>query len=356
MHTQIFEGIDTVDQPLWDQVTAGHPFAGWTWCKFNEALFNYPAYYAIVYEGNAPIGGAIYTVMNDERAPTTNRLVQKLVKTYLGWRPLIVCRTAPFTDHKGFFLPDDPDQRTHVLAEIRRVGREIQRKHRGSFFLADYITTGELAYDWGNFRKIRDFTNVGMALTVEWATWDEFMSDLKKRNKKAHKNVRHNIRYAEEAGVTVQITHDSPPLDTVIELVVTKMQHYDVAFEPRVVRGIVNGLPVLQPEHYVWITAHHEGRMVGCELVLNDPTTRVCKPTLYGRDYDVEYVYFAMSYADIRYAIEDLQAATIIYDTEAYDFKRRMGMTEDSRNHLVLYAGSRVERGLVNLLMRFMDD
>lgn len=356
MHTKVFEGIDAVDQAQWDRLTARHPFAGWTWCKYGEIAAAQPTYYAIICDGDDPIGGAIYTIMHDEDAPTTNRLVQGFLTFYLRRRPLVVCRTPIATIHRGFFVPDDPAQRAHVLAEIRRVAQDLLKKYHGSFFLADYVTADELNYDWGDFRKIRDFANIGMLLTVEWDTWDDFLADLKERNKKAHKNVRHNIRYAEEADVTIQITHETPPIERVIDLVVTKMQHYDVAFEPKIVRGIVSGLSALQPEQYVWITAHHEGRMVGCELVFNDPVARTCKPTLYGRDYDVEYVYFAMSYADIRYAIETLHAKTVIYDTEAYDFKRRMGMVEDSRNNLVLTAGSHVERGLVNVLMRFIDD
>jgi hypothetical protein len=62
-----------------------------------------------------------------------------------------------------------------------------------------------------------------------------------------------------------------------------------------------------------------------------------------------------MSYEDIRYAIEELRAKTIIYDTEAYEFKHRIGFEDDSRNHLVLCPSSRLERKLVGWLMRYMD-
>lgn len=356
MHTEVYEGIDSVDRATWDALMAGSPFTGAVWCKFSETIQHTPAYYAIVFNDDTPIGGAIYTVMYDEATPSTSRLLHWFLRTYLKRRPLLVCRTAPTTDHRGFVVPGDPAQRAAVVSEIARVGQNLLKRHHGSFFLADYITPGELGYDWGDLRKIADFANIGMALAVEWESWDDYMAHLKRTNKKMHKNVRNNLRYAEDAGITVQVTHHMPPLDEVTRLVTTKMAHYDVPFDSDDVRHITRSLTVLKPEHYAWIVAHHEGRMVGVELMLNDPTTGVCKPTLYGRDYTVEYVYFAMSFEDIRYAIEDLKAQKIVYDTEAYDFKRRLGMVEDPRNNLVLYPGSWGERGLVNVLMRFMND
>ncbi len=358
MYTQVFEGIETVDQDLWQRVTAGHPFAGWSWCQYSEAMDDSPVYYAVVFDdGDQPVGGAIFALMRDESVPATNRLVLAFLRLYLGWRPLVVCRTAPFTDHKGFFLPADPALQPRVLDEIRRMGQAVAQEYGASFLLVDYLSADDMRLPgWDGFTRVPDFTNIGMALHVEWDTFDEFMAHLKKINKKAHKNVRHNMRYAEEAGITVTRQHATPPEDIVMDLLVNKMQHYDVPFEPHKVRRVLRGITVLDEQQVTWIVAHHQGRIVGVELVLNDPETRVCKPTLYGRDYTVEFVYFAMSYEDIRYAIEDLKARTVIYDTEAYDFKRRMGMVEDPRNNLVLYPGSWAERRLVDVLMRFMDD
>lgn len=356
MHTEVFHGIETVDQTLWDSITTGHPFASWAWCRYGEIVLRAKGYYLVVYDAGEPVGGAELFVMNDENIPTSNRLVQRALRFYLQRRPLIVCRTAPVTDHRGFFLPGDTALRERVLAELRHHATAITHQNNGSFFLADYIFEHELNYPWGDMLTIRDFTNIGMALHVEWDTWDAFMAALKQQNKKAHKNVRHNLRYAEEAGVTVQVSREAPPPDDVERLILTKMDHYDVAFDPADARDIMRGFAVLPPGYVTWISAFHEGCMVGTEALLHDPANRICKPSLYGRDYTVDYVYFAMSYEDIRYAIEDLRVKTIIYDTEAYDFKRRLGMVQDPRNNLVLRPSSPIERGLTSVLMRFMND
>ena len=63
-----------------------------------------------------------------------------------------------------------------------------------------------------------------------------------------------------------------------------------------------------------------------------------------------------MCYEDICYAIEVVRAQTISYDTEAYDFKRRIGFTGDPRNNLVVRPSSRLERVLTGWLSGFMTD
>jgi len=357
MQAKVFEGIDNVDQNLWDRVTLGHPYAGWHWCRYGEAILKHPGYFLIAFEGDEPVGGAIFWVIYDEPVPTTHRAVRWLTSRYLNWRPLTVCRTPRLTDHKGVFLPSDPVQRTQVLSEIRRVGMDIAHRHRSSFLLADYLDEGELDYDaWGDFLRLKDFLNVGTWMHVRWNTFEEFMAALKTSDKKMHKNVRHNLRYAQEEGITIAIGHQMPPLEDVCRLVATKMKHYNIPFRRSELMQIIDALPMLAENSAIWVTAHRNGEMVGCELLLHDSINHVCKPVLYGRSYDVEFVYFYMCYEDIRYAIEELRVQTIIYDTEAYDFKRRMGFEIDSRNHLVLHPVSRIERALTGVLSRFMND
>jgi hypothetical protein len=65
-------------------------------------------------------------------------------------------------------------------------------------------------------------------------------------------------------------------------------------------------------------------------------------------------VYFYVCYEDIRYAVEVMRTQAIIYDTETYDFKRRIGFTGDPRNNLVVRSSSRLERVLTGWLSGFM--
>jgi hypothetical protein len=356
MQFKIFEGITAVDQATWGQITRGYPYAGWRWCQYGEAVINRQGTYLVAYEGDEPVGGAVFWVMHKESIPTRNPLVRWFLETYLKRRPLVVCRTPVLTDHKGLFLPPDPAQRATVLDEIKRLGVAITRKNKGSFLLADYLVEEEVDYDWGDFFKLKDFLNVGTRMNIEWETFDEYMAALKAQNKKAHKNVRHNTHYAQEAGIVLHFQHATPPVDDVMHLIDTKMKHYKVPCDAAWIRQIISAVSLLPEQNAVWVSAYLDDNMVGCELLLHDDENHICKPVLYGRDYTAEYVYFYMSYEDIRYAIETLRVKTIIYDTEAYDFKRRIGFAFDTRNNLVFCPNSRLERALAGGLTRFMND
>ena len=54
----------------------------------------------------------------------------------------------------------------------------------------------------------------------------------------------------------------------------------------------------------------------------------------FGRDPDVEFVYFALYYAEIKHAIEVANANHLYGDAEAYDVKRSLGFTIGQRNNL----------------------
>jgi hypothetical protein len=356
MEFKTFEGINTVDQALWNQIARGHPFAGWHWCRYGELATDQPGRFLVAFERGAPVGGAIFWVMHKETIPTRNPAVRWFLRKYLKWRPLIVCRTPVMTDHKGLFLPANPDQRAGVLAEIRRVGAEIAHRFNGSFLVADYFFEDEADYDWGDFLKFKDYMSIGTRMTVEWDTFEDYMAALKAANKKAHKNVRHNLRYAQEEGIALRFQRDAPPPNDVIRLIDIKMARYHVPYDRAWVRQIIHASATLPDPNAVWVTAYLHDKLVGCELLLHDDENHVCKPILYGRDYDADFVYFYMCYEDIRYAIEEMRARTIIYDTEAYEFKRRIGFEDDPRNNMVVYPYSRLERALAGWLSGFMTD
>ncbi len=356
MEFKRYEGIHTVDPAVWNQLTHGYPFAGWHWCQFGETSMEQPGCYLIAFEGEKPAGGAIFWVMHKETIPTTNRPLRWMLRQYLKWRPLIACRTSVTTDHKGFFLPDDPDQRAAVLTEIRRMGSDIARQHHGSFVLADYIFADETDHDWGDFLKFKDYMNIGTRMAVEWDTFEGYMDALKAANKKAHKNVRHNLRYAQEEGIECRFQHEHPPIDDVIRLIDIKMARYKAPYDRDWERQIIRASAALPESNAIWVMAMLRDKMVGCEMLLYDDMNHVCKPVLYGRDYDADFVYFYMCYEDIRYAIEVMRARTIIYDTEAYEFKRRIGFVDDPRNNLVLRPNSRLERAVIGWLSGFMTD
>lgn len=352
MEFKIYEGIHTVDPAIWNRVTHGYPFAGWVWCQYGEQAHGRCGHYLVAFDDNQPIGGAIFWVIPDEPIPSTNPIVRSLIGAYLRARPLVVCRTALHTNHTGIFLPADPVQREHVLAEIRCVAVELVHRQHGSFFLADYLSPTEIDYPWDNFYRLKDFLNAGTRLDVEWDTFNDY---LDVRGKKMVKNVRNNTRLAQAAGVTISVEHETISPDQILGLIDIQRKHYGTPFNRTEIRRSIKALSCLPEVNRRWMTAHCNGRLVSSELLLFDEENRAVTVALYASDHEVRYAYFLLCYEDLRYCIEDLRAKTIFYGSHNYEFKRRMGFENDLRNHLVFYPAARLERVMTRPLMRFMN-
>jgi hypothetical protein len=103
------------------------------------------------------------------------------------------------------------------------------------------------------------------------------------------------------------------------------------------------------------MSAQHEGKLIACELILYDPSTGICSPYLFGRDQSVEYSYFYTFYEVIRYAIETLNARTLIGNAGKEHFKLRLGFEPDYRNHFAVYTPSPVSRLIANVLIILLN-
>jgi hypothetical protein len=357
MQFNLFEGISTVDPALWDQATRGHPFAGWQWCHFGEVAHGHPGFYLMATEGGEPVGGAIFWVIPDEMIPTQHEIVRRLLGRYLRWRPLIACRTALDTTHLGIFMPSDPESRAIFMAEVRRVAVDLLHQQHGSFFVADYLSSAEMDYPWGDFFVLKDFhfQNAGTYLTITWESFEAYKADLKAQGKKAYRNIKDNTRHAVEAGITVSLQRDAPPLDELLHLQAIHAKHYDQPFNPARTTRTVNATVSLPENNCRWVLAYCKGELVAYKLVLFDDANRIAYATLYASDHATEFAYFLMSYEDIRYAMEGWQAQVIFYGSEGYEFKRRMGFELDTRDQLVFYPAGRIERSVAGWLLRWMD-
>jgi|GEM_PF-1633379 len=357
MQINLFEGISTVDPTLWDQVTRGHPFAGWHWCHFGEIAHGHPGFYLAGTEGEQPVGGAIFWVIDDEMIPTWHAIARYVVAHYLRRRPLLACRTALDTTHAGIFMPSDPNCWAELMAEIRRAAVDLLHRQHSSFFVADYLSPVEMDYPWGDFFVLKDFhfQNAGTYLTVKWESFGAYKADLKAQGKKAYRNIKDNTRHAVEAGISISLQREAPPLAEILRLQAIHAKHYHQPFTPARTTRTVNATPVLPENNCRWALAHCNGELVAYKLLLFDDANRVAYATLYASDHKTEYAYFLMSYEDIQYAMDHWRAQTIFYGSEGYEFKRRMGFELDTRDQLVFYPAGRIERTVASWLLRWMD-
>jgi len=356
MQTKIIKGIENVDYMLWKDVTAGHPFAGWNWCLYGERAIGAPGYYVVVCEDGVPLGGACYYVLHTDALPIQNALVHRTVKWYLQRFPMIVARTAYGTNFKGVFLPDEPEKRGAVLQQLLEAGKQITREHRGSFLICDYLEDSDLEFDWPGCLVLRDFLDVGTFIdTGDYEDFDAYMQDLRqKKGKRPPKEIRRNSRKAKENGIRVEFAKDVADPDRILQLISTIDDKYDEVFDRPYTTEMMEGLTTLDETQAFWMTAFVEDDLISCELILFDPDTGVCTPTLFGRDQSVDYSYFYTFYEVIRYSIEDLKAARLIGGSGKEHFKLRLAYEPDHRNHFAVYIPSPVNRliarGLIHVL------
>lgn len=357
MRTEVIQGIANVDHDLWNKLTEGHPFASTVWCKYSEVYEQRQAYYMIAYDDDKPVGGAIFRIRYEEVLPTTYRLLDKLINWYLKRRPIITCRSPFRTSYKGFFLPEDVELRQKVLAELLKIAYQLAKKYKASFILADYLNEEELNYDWGDFIKLDNFAKEGNILNVRWQNYEEYLRYIRSMSKRRKRNILANTRKAEGSGISVEFGHEIVSRPDYMRLQKANTENYGLTFQhahaDRFLTTVESALP---DENKIWVTAYHNGKVVGCELLIFDTINRVCKPIFYGRDYDIPLVYVYMAYEDVRHSIETLKATVVNYDSDANEFKRRIGFEADYRNKLVFYPNSWFAKLLVKLTLPLMNN
>ena len=357
MRTEVIEGITNVDASIWDKLTLGFPFTSTVWCKYSELYEQEPTHYALVYDDERAVGGAIFQISHHENLPTTYKFVYQAVNQYLKRRPLIVCRSPLETFYGGIFLPEDKQLRQQVLDKLQEVAHQLAKKYHASFILVDYLDEEILNGDWPDFVKLYDFAYASNVLHVQWQTYDEYLQYIRSTSKKRLKNIRYSTRQAEEMGIRLEFSAQIVSKEDYLRLRAANFEIYDLAYASKEAEKFLDcvesGLP---DKNKIWVTAYHNNKIVACELLIFDDINHICKPIFYGRDYSVEQVYFYLAYQDIRYAIEELKAEVINYGTHANEFKRRLGFEPASLNHLVFYPNSLISKLLVKILQPFMNN
>ncbi len=357
MRSEIFTGIDQVDEEKWNSLTAGYPFSSTVWCKLSEAYQDFPHIYVLVYQDNQAVGCALFQIRYHETIPTSFKFVHHAVNWYLRKHPLVVCRSPFETSYNGLFLPTDPTQKQPILNKIREVAEELAKTYHASFILSDYLDEELLNFDWGKFIKLEDFAYQNNIMAIEWQTYEEYLQHIRSVSKKRLKNIRYNTRQAEELGTQVKFLKELNDLEGYLRLIQSNAEHYGLVFNEaenrKFLKTVQENLPALNK---TWAMVYQQDELVASELLIFDHINHICKPIFYGRNHSSEHAYFYLAYQDIRYAIEELKAQKIDYGTHASEFKKRLGFKLANTNHLVFYPHSFMGKILVKILMPLMNN
>lgn len=322
---RVAHSVEEIGQPEWDRLGEDQPFTSYRWYRFGEAVFasDVPVYVTL-YRGGEPVARATFWLKRHESLPTPSRTVRFLVGRVLRRRPLLACR-SPLSGTSGLILPAPP-HREAALEAILLFAQELERQHRASFLLFDYLDPTLM--DWPGWPD--GYVRVpNMSLGTQLAvTWRDFEGYLAQMSKKRRYNIRRDYRLVAEEGITIAQYPAVMDLDKAMELHRNVNKRYKAPTESWMRPAMAHADMV----DAVWLAAEKEGQLVGCELMLGDKGTWLV--TGLGLDHRARNVYFVLGYEDIRYAIEH-GARTLRWGSETYDVKKRLGFEPEGYNNLI---------------------
>ncbi len=323
---EIVHSVQKVGQTAWDCLGKGQPFTSYRWYCFGEAVLvnNIPIYIILSQKGKA-MARATFWLTRQEPLPIESKVVRGLVQTMIRHWPLLVCR-SPLASTSGLILPDPPLRET-ALRTILQVAQNQAQQYGASFLVFDYLASYETGWQgWLDNFISTEVPDPGTRLVINWSNFESYVRGLTKRMRKSY---RRHCRLANELDITTT-SHSKviTPLDKAMVLIRNVEKRHNSSPNPWV-RGMLEHASMVDS---TWLTAHINGKLVGCELMLGDKGTRFL--TALGLDYSVQYVYFKLGYEDINCAIKD-EVQILRGGSGAYDVKRRLGFELEDNNYVV---------------------
>jgi predicted N-acyltransferase len=344
---QIAHSVTEFGQAAWDRLGSERPFASYRWYRLGETVLTQdrPIYVLLARDGE-PAARATFWLTRDEPLDMGPRLIVGYVLPALMRRwPLLLCR-SPLASSSGLILPADPHLRQAALETIAQVAQELAQQHRVSFLVFDYLEREAKEWPWWPQAFIpATIPEPGTHLRVEWPDFESYLNQL---SRKRRKHYRQHQKYGSDMGVEIKLHPSVTRVDETLALIRNVEQRYH-APPTYWTRPLLENAGMVD---CVWIAAEIDGRLVGCELMVGDRGH--WRVMLLGRDYEFEFVYFLLGYADIRYAIES-GAQVLHWGTCTYEVKQRLGFELESNEHLVFTARNRGLRWMGRKLAALLE-
>jgi len=325
---QIAHGVEEIGEEAWNHLSGDRPFASYRWYRFGEAVLadDLPIYVILSRQGEA-VGRATFWLERRESLPVRSRVVHSLVRMVLRWWPLLVCR-SPLSGTSGLVLPAPPS-RDAALETIIRCAQELTQQYGVSFLLFDYLEHAEMSWPGWPQDLVRVASmDPGTCLAISWPDFEGYLAHLSKKHRY---NIRRNYRLAAEQGIEVKYHRTVVDVDQAMRLHENVNRRYRYPTDPWM-RGVLENAGMVNA---AWLAAEQEGRIVGCELMVEDGKAWLVMGL--GLDYATPYVYFLLGHEDIRYAI-DHGACVLRWGASSYEVKQRFGFQPEDNGNLV-FAG-----------------
>jgi predicted N-acyltransferase len=333
---QVAHSLEEIDQETWDYLGEGRPFSSYRWYRFGETVLSGDTpIYIILSQGGQAVARGTFWLKRQEPVPIASKPVRRFIEMMLQRWPLSVCR-SPLTSTSGLILPEPP-LRDMGLKTVAQVAQEEARRYQASLVVFDYLECHQTQWlGWPDTFTPVAIPDPGTRLVITWADFESYLKHLRKSVRKDYQ--RHHNRAA-DLGIVIKRHPMVTNLDEAIPLIRDVEKHHNSAPNP-LVRSILENAYMIDA---AWLTAEIAERMVGCGLLLGDGGTWFL--ALLGLDYNVQYVYFQLVYAAIRYAVE-AGVQVLQGGGGVYEMKQRLGFQLESNNYVTFAASNPVLRWL----------
>jgi predicted N-acyltransferase len=333
---QVVHHVSEIDQVAWDNLGGGCPFSSHRWYQFGETVMEdcIPVYIILSRDGQM-IARATFWVIRNEPLPIPWMPLRYSAHAVFHRWPLFICR-SPLANITGLVLPDLSLQGP-ALEAILAAAVEEAKKHTASFLLFDFLDEGQAGWMSGSESlSSYSFSDPGTQMQIIWTSFDSYLASL---SPKARKHYRQHKREAERLGIEITRQDSVPDIEEVLPLIRDVEYRHRSSSNPWT-RNMLENLELARAS---WLTVKLNGRIVGCELILEDNGTQMI--TSLGLMNGISHIYHLLGYADIQYAIES-GAHYLRWGSGSYETKQRLGFSLEKNNHVVF-------RGL-NPLTRLM--
>jgi predicted N-acyltransferase len=321
---QVIHSINEIDPFTWDKFSRGRPFSSHRWYLFGETVMDdcRPVHILIWQEGKIA-ARATFWVIHQEPVSLQWKPLRNTIEGWLKKRPLFACR-SPLANTSGLILTEGP-LRHEALIAINAAALKEARDFKASFFLYDFLDTCQAgSEDWeAGFRRYK-FADPGTVTEIIWNDFEDYLASL---TAKERKHYRQRCREAERSGLEITRNPFVPNIDEAVPLIRYVERRHDSTPNPWAVKMLRS----MDLVNSTWLTIRSNGRLLGCELVLEDNGAMMV--TALGLAEGISDIYHLLGYADIRYAIEK-KACRLHWGSGSYETKRRMGFGVEDNNHV----------------------
>jgi len=238
-----YRNIDQISRAQWDRITGGNPLAGTGWLRTVELTINgglIPLYVTAESSSGYLLGAAVCYVADkgpvicDFDHLVLGRLKKPLHLMGLSCMPLLVC--CPLYAYGRHILLSDAIEGEHARIVVTTILDQIENeaRSRGLGLAFTNITSDEglliQALEARRYLHAHDLPQ--SCLDIVWATFDDYLLDLRRHGKHMRKNVKKEINRLKRKGVEIRpITDPSAVAPRLLELLnLNSRRHNGVPF------------------------------------------------------------------------------------------------------------------------------